>query len=178
MNDPKIEVWFTDEVHFQHTTTVTRMWALKGMQPQLPSKPGREKIGYYGAVNPKTGQLFVRPAYTFNSNTCASFLDEFMMTRKTEAPGVKIVMVADNASWHKRPMRTLAERLPAGFAVLYLPPYSPDLNVIERVWRLTRRVCTHNKYFDHLDEMAATLIGFFMAHAAPNDTLRKLCAII
>jgi len=154
------------------------MWALKGRQPQLPSKPGREKIGYYGAVNPITGQLFVRQAYTFNSNTCGSFLEEFMVARGTEAPGVKVVMVADNASWHKRPMRLLAERWPERFVVLYLPPYSPDLKVIERVWRLTRRVCTHNKYFDRLDDMAATLLGFFMAHAEPNDTLRTLCAII
>lgn len=151
------------------------MWALKGKQPQLPSKPGHEKIGFYGAVNPKTGQLFTRPAYTFNSDTCMSFLEEFMANVR---PGVKIVMVADNASWHKRAMRLLAERWSDRFTVLYLPPYSPDLNVIERVWRLTRRVCTHNKYFDRLDDMAATLLGFFMAHAEPNDTLRTLCAII
>ena len=157
-HNPDIKVWFLDEVHFQLMTTVTRMWALKGQQPQLPSKPGHEKIGFYGAVNPKTGQLFIRPAYTFNSNTSASFLEEFMGTAR---PGVRIVMVADNASWHKRPICLLSGRFPDTFAVLYLPPYSPELNVIERVWWLTRRVCTHNKYFDRLDDMAATLFALF-----------------
>ena len=81
--------------------------------------------------------------------------------------------------------RKLAQTCDAGtygkaareIVVLYLPPYSPDLNVIERVWRLTRRICTHNKYFDQLDDMAATLMGFFMNQAEPNGTFRSLCAI-
>ena len=153
------------------------MWAMKGKQPQLPSKPGREKIGYYGAVNPGTGQLFTQSAYTFNGQTCATYLDAFMAQLVLETTNRKIVMGCPNASWHKRAMRALMEKLPGKFVVLYLPPYSPDLNVIKRVWRLTRRICTHNKYFDQLDDMAATLMGFFMNQAEPNGTFRSLCAI-
>lgn len=55
------------------------------------------------------------------------------------------------------------------FGVIFLPPYSPDLNPIERLGRLTRRFCTHNKYLDCLDELAATVLGFFEEHAAPNE---------
>lgn len=175
LDDPGIEVWFEDEVHFQLATTMTRMWALKGQQPEILSKPGRLKIGYFGAVNPATGELFVGTAYTFNSLTYQVFLDAFMA--KHGKDGKRILLVIDNASWHKRAARKLAIEQPERFNVLFLPPYSPDLNPIERLWRLTRRVCTHNKYFNWLDDLAATLLGFFSAHAVPNDTLRSLCAI-
>lgn len=151
------------------------MWALKGHQPEILSKPGRQKIGYFGAVNPATGELFVGYAYTFNSETFQAFLDAFMAMHGEDEK--RILLVVDNASWHKRAARKLAIEQPGRFGVLFLPAYSPDLNPIERLWWLTRRVCTHNKYFNWLDDLAATLLGFFAAHAGPNDVLRSLCAI-
>ena len=175
IEDPEAELWFGDEVHFQLHTTTTRMWAFKGRQPEIASKPGREKVGFVGAVLPATGELFVGIACKFNTTTFVSFLRCLLAARK--GSGKRIWLVLDNASWHKRASRQLAEENPDRFGVIFLPPYSPDLNPIERLWRLTRRICTHNKYFDCLDDLAATVLGFFEAHALPNDTLRHLCAI-
>lgn len=175
IEDQEVELWFGDEVHFKLHTTTTRMWALKGRQPEIASKPGREKVGFVGAVRPDTGELFVEIAYKFNTITFVGFLRCLLAAR--EGSGKKIWLVLDNASWHKKAARQLAQENPGDFSVIFLPPYSPDLNPIERLWRLTRRFCTHNKYFDCLDELAAIVLGFFEAHAAPNDTLRQLCAI-
>ena len=173
--DPQAEVWFGDEVHFQLHTTTTRMWALKGCQPEIASKPGREKVGFIGVVCPATGELFTKIAFRFNTPTFVSFLKCFLAARK--GSGKKIWLVLDNASWHKKAIRQLILENPDDLGVIFLPPYSPDLNPIERLWRLTRRLCTHNKYFDCLDELAATVFGFFSAHVDPNGTLRQLCAI-
>ena len=71
-------------------------------------------------------------------------------------------MIIDNAGYHKK------KELWPYFAenkrrlrLLWLPPYSPDLNPIERVWRLTRRHVTHNRYFESLDFLRESLDRFF-----------------
>jgi transposase len=69
------------------------------------------------------------------------------------------------------------ERHILDFALDYLPPYSPDLNPIERVWKLTRRLCLHNRYFDQLEAVIHSVEAEFCRWAIHNETLRKLCAI-
>jgi hypothetical protein len=60
----------------------------------------------------------------------------------------------------------------------FLPPYSPELNPIERVWKLTRRLCLHNRYFAFLDSVAEAVEGQLANWLGPNETLRRLCANI
>jgi transposase len=65
----------------------------------------------------------------------------------------------------------------ARFCLDYLPPYSPDLNPIERVWKLTRRNCLHNRYFQTLKHIENVVEEQFDMWRNSNDTLRRLCAI-
>ena len=64
------------------------------------------------------------------------------------------------------------------FALDFLPGYSPELNPTERVWKLTRRLCLHNRYFPQLDDVVLAAETEFANWIQPNDTLRRLCAII
>jgi transposase len=59
----------------------------------------------------------------------------------------------------------------------FLPAYSPELNSVERVWKLTRTLCTHNRYFDTLDALIDAVITQFAAWTKPTTVLRRLCAI-
>jgi hypothetical protein len=59
----------------------------------------------------------------------------------------------------------------------FLPPYIPELNPIERVWKLTRRLCTHNRYFEALEELIESVHEQFNDWPKPNDQMRRLCAI-
>jgi len=59
----------------------------------------------------------------------------------------------------------------------FLPPYSPDLNPVERVWKLTRRLCTHNVYFESLDRLVDAVREQFAMWFQPNFQLCRLCAI-
>ena len=63
------------------------------------------------------------------------------------------------------------------FSLDYLPPYSPDLNPIERVWKLTRRLCLHNRYFNQLETVIESVEAEFSQWTNRNETLRRLCAI-
>jgi transposase len=63
-------------------------------------------------------------------------------------------------------------------ALLFLPPYSPQLAPIERVWKLTRRLATHNRYFATLAEVLGAVNICFDSWRKPNSVLRRLCCII
>ena len=63
------------------------------------------------------------------------------------------------------------------FALDFLPPYSPQLNPIERVWKLLRRLRLHNQFFGSIDGVITAVESQLSIWSEPNDTLRKLCAI-
>jgi len=90
----------------------------------------------------------------------------------------RVVVISDNARYHKA-VAHLAwrEQHAAEFALDFLPPYSPELNPIERVWKLTRRLCLHNCYFDALDYVITAVEEQFNKWTDASETLRRLCAI-
>jgi len=74
MKDPNIQLWCGDEVHFQRHSSLIRMWSPRGQQPQVPSASTREKVGFFGALDLKTGSLVTQEASTFNGETFGDFL--------------------------------------------------------------------------------------------------------
>jgi transposase len=172
MNDPSVQLWAEDEVHFQRHSTLTRMWSPCGHQPQVVSPSTRQKTGFFGAINLKTGSLLTQKAATFNAETFENFLCHLL--RSTTGT---IFIILDNARWHR------AKKLKPLFAEgriipIYLPPYSPELNPIERVWRITRRQTTHNRYFCSIEDLETALTSCFAKWEHPNNTLKTLCANI
>jgi len=92
--------------------------------------------------------------------------------------GCRMVVIVDNARWH--PAKVLHGWLAEHRDVLrldFLPPYSPELNPVERVWKLTSTLCTHNRYFEDLEALINTVKMQFNAWIKPNDVLHRLCTI-
>ena len=90
-----------------------------------------------------------------------------------------MIVIVDNARWHHacklEPwLREHHDKIRLDF----LPPYSPELNTIERVWKLTRMLCTHNQYFDLLDDLVDSVQDQFELWKKPNHILKRLCAVI
>jgi len=73
--------------------------------------------------------------------------------------------------------RPRTEQHAVEFTLDFLPPYSPELNPIERVWKLTRRLCLHNRYFNALEDVTASVEEQFNKWTHASETLRRLCAI-
>lgn len=170
-----------DEVHFQIQTTVTSGWYKKGSAPTVKSFPGRFKTSYSGFVIPETGELFTAKPETFNYSTTIDSIRSFLAAHPVPE-GKRYAVVMDNAPWHKKTMRLVeTEQLPEyedirkAVVFIKLPPYSPDLNPIEQVWRITRRENTHNVFFASLATLETTVDKAFEAWAVPNDQLRALC---
>lgn len=174
MKNASIQLWAEDEVHFQRHSTITRMWSLKGKQPRVISASTRQKVGFLGAINLKTGQLLTKKASTFNADTFGDFL--YYLLQHTKG---KLFLILDNASWHRaRDLKKFFFKNRHRLVRVFLPPYSPELNPIERVWRITRRQITHNRYFESIEDLEAALIPYFSKWEQPNNTLKVLCANI
>lgn len=147
-------------------------------EPALLHHPTRRSVGYYGAVRLRDGRfVFRREEQRFNGSTFFDFLRQLWHVCRNSQR--QAVLILDNAAYHHAALHKTwrTERLDR-FCLDYLPPYSPALNPIERVWKLTRRCCLHNRYFPQLDDVITDVEGQFAQWSSRNDTLRRLCAVI
>lgn len=145
------------------------------------SKPGNNSVSYSGFILPETGALYVNKPNWFNYQTTIESLRDFIDKNPLDGDK-KYLMILDNAPWHKKAKRLISDETSEEYAdirakivFLSLPPYSPDLNPIEQVWRITRHEKTHNRYFSSLDQIAETLDSFFALFAHGSEKLRSLC---
>lgn len=145
--------------------------------PVVRHYPGRKSVGYFGAVRLRDGRfVFRRESECFNAQTCWDFFKQ--LSRASAGTGRRVVIITDNARYHHAKLhRDWRDVRSDRFAFDFLPPYSPDLNPIERVWKLVRRLRLHNRYFASLNEVVETVEDQFQEWKQRNHTLRRLCAI-
>jgi transposase len=144
--------------------------------PVLLHAPTRKSVALFGAVQLGSGQLVTQFAPQFNAVAFGGFLRQLLRHRR---PQRRLLLVLDNARYHHATLLQplLAAHRPV-LSCLFLPPYSPDLNPIERVWKLTRKLCTHNQYFPLLAELVDAVAGQLNRWNKPNRVLARLCGII
>lgn len=118
----------------------------------------------------------------FNYETTINSIRAFLEAHPLPE-GKKYALVMDNAPWHKKAMRLVQTEQDPSYADIFdkltfvkLPPYSPDLNPIEQVWRIARRENTHNVFYASISELESTMDDAFNAWAKPNMQLSTLCS--
>lgn len=167
-----------DEVHFQLYGSSCRMWIPpEEKDPVLFHHPTRKSTGYFGAVRIRDGKfLWQREDGKFNGESFFTFLKKLRISSKNRR---RIVVILDNARYHHaRLHKGWRHKSSKQFELVFLPPYSPELNVIERVWKLTRRISIHNQYFPSLNQVTVAVESQFLQWQFPNSQLLKLCAVI
>lgn len=175
----EVDLWALDEVHFQQYGSRCRMWVPpEEREPVVLHHPGRRSVGYFGAVRIRDGKFFYRREENkFNAESFFNFMKD--LKRSTSKSQKKAILLIDNAKYHHATFHKDWREYNADKIYCdYLPPYSPDLNPIERVWKLTRRLCLHNRYFPSLNDIIQTVENQFNLWKIGNNTLRRLCAII
>ena len=121
--------------------------------------------------------LFRRETGRFNGESFREFLQQFR--EASRATSRRVIAISDNAQYHRSRLHlSWRQRQAPQFRLDFLPSYSPELNPIERVWKLTRRLCVHNRYFGFLDGVVEAVEEQFADWIKPNETLRRLCVII
>ena len=145
--------------------------------PVLLHHPTRKSVGYFGAVRLRDGKLvFKREEKKFNAVTSHAFLKR--LRQASSRSDRRVIVIIDNARYHHAKLHADWRIQQASQFILdFLPPYSPDLNSIERLWKLTRKLCLHNRYFSTLEDVVQSVESKFSEWTSGNEVVRKLCAI-
>lgn len=162
-------------------TLVTRSWYPVGSIPIVGSAPGKSGVPLSGFVSIKTGETFIATTERFTWESTIEAIRYFLKAYKCKR-GHRIYMILDNASWHVKAKRLIRDINNVEYAdirekvtFLDIPPYSPDLNPIEQLWRKARHEITHNRFFRSLAELKSALANFFGKFIAPNEEIASLC---
>jgi transposase len=171
-----IDLWSLDECHFQQHGSRATMWVPpEDKDPTLLMAPTRKSVALFGAVNLREGNLVTHFEKKFNAMTFRDFLIILLRHRRRTR---KTVILLDNAKYHHAVLiRPFLKKHRDKLALQFLPAYSPELNPIERVWKLTRKLCTHNTYFEKLESLMDAVARQHAIWTIPNETLRKLCCV-
>jgi transposase len=109
----------------------------------------------------------------FNAETYKQFIK---MLIKRGSKKKRLIVILDNARYHRALLLKLwLHKNRQRICFLFLPPYSPELNPIERVWKMIRKNCTHNQYFTSLECLVKNVKEQVNLWDTPNDIFHKLC---
>ena len=122
----------------------------------------------YAAVDVANGKMDSLILPHVNSNCMQIFLDEVAARHSKE----RIVMILDGAGWHQGKML----RLPSNLRLLFLPPYSPELNPVEHLWDEIREKYFHNLVFDSLDALEDRLCQALCMMEKDNEKVHSIVA--
>jgi transposase len=156
-----------DEARFGQQGTLTRMWAPTGSRPTAVKQTRYEWVYLYAAVEPVTGASVALQAPYVNAATFNVFLK---MLSDELGPKDHAVLIMDQAGWHKA--RALI--VPENITILYLPPYSPELNPVERLWAYLRSHYLANRVFDDYRHLLDA--GADAWQQLTPELLRSVCA--
>ncbi|MGE6553547.1 IS630 family transposase [Bacillus mycoides] len=133
--DENTVLLYQDECHFRDSQTVHATWFAKGKQKKIAVLGKRMTVSVFGTIDAITGKLFCAKADTCNAETFQQFLNDVLK----EYENKHVVLVLDNARYHHaKILKSFWRKNNRHLTLLFLPPYSPNLNMIERVWKVMK----------------------------------------
>ncbi len=165
-------VLFVDAAHFVLGAWLGYLWCLTRVL--LPTPSGRQRFNVLGALHAVTHEVITVTNDTYiNSESVVTLLNE-LVKRFTDLP---ITLVLDNARY-QRNAYVMAEAARLEITLLWLPTYSPNLNLIERLWKFVKAECLHGRYYPKFGPFKQAIIDCLAdtggRHQARLNTLLTL----
>jgi len=165
LSQPRQRLFFFDEGRFGLKPTLGRYWARRGSRPSSLVKPTYQNFYLYSSVSPLSGESFTLFLPWVNTEIMNLYLRQ-LSARYAEQ---QLLLIMDQAGWHSAHDLLI----PTNITILPLPPYSPELNPVEKLWLWLRRHICRNRLFSSEAELMDALA------AAVNDLsqsqLTRLC---
>lgn len=155
---------FQDEAGFGRINKPKHCWCKKNMRPSVPCHHIREYRYVYGAVEPLIGESF----FTVMPRCDTICMNVFLEELSKAYPNDIIVLVCDGASWHRS--RSLI--IPDNIKLTFIPPYTPEMNPIEQIWREIRTQGFKNEVFKTLDDVMIRLCDTIQLLS--RDTIKSI----
>jgi transposase len=155
---PQTPLYFVDGTHPTYTAHPEHGWIRKGRTQELRSNHGRTNININGALSWPDRTLVWQSAEKITSSAMIELFERLEVVNPT---ATAINLVIDNARYnHSAEIKAYLERASCRVRLVYLPPYAPNLNLIERFWRLMKKEVLGNEYYPTFAEFRTALLGF------------------
>lgn len=149
-------IMFMDAVHPEYQSQAVYGWIPKGETKTLPTTNTQFRLHLNGAINLDTMNIFTREYDTIDAQSIISFFKDL----EDENPYQTIHIICDNGRSNKN--KDIQQYLETStIKIHYLPPYSPNLNAIERLWKIMREHVTYNKYYSRFIDFKDKIHEFF-----------------
>jgi len=152
-------IYFLDATHPQHNTKPEYGWMLKGKDNDkfVRTTSGRKRLNLNGAFNFQERAVIVLEEKTVDAEATLRLLEAIARKQKRG----KVYIILDNARYHHAVVVRRWQLHHPRFTLLFLPAYSPNLNLIERLWRFFHQKVTWNTYFETFEEFKRVTLAFF-----------------
>lgn len=167
----EIEVLFVDAVHPEHNALAAYGWIRRGQKREVKTNSGRQRLNLHGAINAETYEVTVIESDTIDGDSTIELLE--ILDQKYSL-STEIIMILDNAKYHYS--RAVQESLKdhPRIRMVFLPSYSPNLNLIERLWKFFKKKVLYNRYHENIDVFRGGCIDFFKNISQYNDEIASL----
>lgn len=153
----KDEIYFMDGVHPLHNSILCNGWIKKGSEKAIKSNTGRDRLNINGACNVAKGEVIIHTDISVNAQSTITLFDK-MQTHQTKGT---LFVIADNARYYRS--KLVSEYLAVNHRIklIFLPPYSPNLNLIERLWKFYKKEILYDKYYETFEKFKQKTLSFF-----------------
>lgn len=152
---------------------LSRTWFAKGQQKIIPTYGRHLGAKLIGTLDYETGEVFCVQEEQYTAKEFLSFLEKVL----AKYEGERIVMILDNAKIHRANLiQPFLEQHKEFLTLMYLPPYSPNLNMIEELWGWVKSTVIHNVFFDSVQKIRKAVQDFIChINKTPEVTMNRLC---
>lgn len=150
-------IYFIDGTHPTHNVQLGYGWIRKGVEKAIPSNSGRARLNLTGAIDIISHKVVIQEDTTLNAEATIRF---FKKLEQSHLDKSCIHVFCDNAGYYRN--RNVKAYLKTSRLQLhFLPPYSPNLNPIERLWKWMKESVVYNAYYELFEDFRDAVLGFF-----------------
>jgi transposase len=164
---------FLDAVHPQHNSNNAKAWIETGKEKYIECNTGRVRLNLNGAYDPFTNKVITEEGEKIDSENTIKL---FQKIEKLYHDKKRIYAFADNAKYYKS--KIIKEFLEKSKIILiHIPPYCPNLNLIERLWKFMRKIVINTKYFQKFTDFRIAILDFFDNIDSRAEELKKFIGL-
>lgn len=167
---------YEDESQIRDYQALHATWSQKGKQKQVPTYGHHAVVSLFGALDALKGKFLCMEASVCNSQSFQHFLAYIL----SQYPGnKKIVVILDNAKLHHaKLLQPFLQKHRERLTLLFLPPYSPNLNLCERIWKWMRESVIVNRFHATREEIRESVITFLeFISEIPEKVLQRISQV-
>lgn len=172
LNNEINHILFEDESTIRNYQAIMRTWFPTGEQRIIKTYGKHEGVKLTGVIDYESGTVYVEENEEFNAQIFIDFLENVLK----RYPKGKIVMVLDNSKVHHAKLIDQFLEGNKRLRLMFLPPYSPDLNIIEGLWGWLKDSCINNIFFSKIQEIKRAVRKFIVwVNDNPQTVIDRLC---